>query len=53
MILNRLQIVTNWKTQLNAKQIAQVEGELFLESEEEWKSCIFADEIIRKQRIEL
>lgn len=32
----------------NAKQIAQGEGELILEGGEEWKSCIFADEIIQK-----
>ena len=31
---------------MNAKQIAQGEGELVLEGDVEWKSCIFADEII-------
>ena len=33
---------------MNAKQIAQGEGELLLDGGEKWKNCIFADEIIRK-----
>ena len=38
---------------MNAKQIAQGEGELFLEGGVEWKSCIFAKQYDSKKSMNI